>query len=955
MKIFFYVITLVSFTSVVCAQKNPLNVEKIILSNGLTIFLNEDTTAKEVFGAVVVKAGSKNDPKEATGIAHYLEHLLFKGTQKIGTVDYQAEKKHLDSIVYWYNEIAKTKDEIKRKEIQQEINTQSVKASQYAIPTEFDRLITEIGGTKTNAFTSPDMTVYHNYFPSEQVEKLIALYSERFINPVFRSFQSELEVVYEEKNRSMDNFMYKIQDDILANSFPNHPYGTQTTLGSVEHLKNPSLRKMYEFFNTYYVANNMAVILSGNFNSQTIIPILERDFSRLPQGEIPNSNFIKNDEFKSDILKNVRYTPVKAEVICYKTVQNFHKDLNALNVISRLLFNQNETGKLNQLKTDGKLLFSGAMNVSLNDDGIFGIAIVPKLFFQSFDKAEKIVLEEIEKIKNGDFSEEELQSIKQNISIEKQNEIEDLNSRAIKLAELFSNNQSWEDYLLETQRIEQLSKEEIVRVAQKYLSGNKLTYRSKMGFPKKTKLTKPEFEPVQYAKKEESVYAKEFKNIKTESHPKFINFNDVNYAKINSSVDLYCNENKINDIFSLKIEKQVGSHSIKSAEFIASLFNEFYTEDYDLKEVKKKFSILGINYYVYSNENRFYIEFKGLEKNLIQAIPLINELINHPKIDKSSISNAINEKKAELKFIKKSPHEMGRALFQYARFGDDSEYLDFLSVNELKKYSEEKVIEEYQKINAYNTTLFYTGKKQIAEVKQILEPLSFSDNKKQESLKEKINQPITENTIYYIENKKNVQNQVYIGYNLEEQQTSFKEKAIASFYNEYLFGGFSGILLQEVRELRSLAYSSHGVYRKSYLNQKDGVLVAYAECQADKTDETLEVIQFIFNEFPEKPERMDFIKSYLRNSTSSKYPEFRKISEKINLLKQYGFNLDPLQKEYELYSEITFEDLKEFHKKRVQSKSFIITIYGNLSESNIQKLQKLGNFKELKIKNVLNQ
>lgn len=272
-----------SLTLVSLAQHNPyLSVTKIKLDNGLTVLLNEDHSQPEIFGAVVVNAGGKNDPADATGIAHYFEHIMFKGTDKIGTIDWKTEKIYLDSISALYDQLYLTKDENARKEIHLHINRLSIKAADYAIPNEVDIILQNIGGTGLNAYTAEEQTVYFNMFPSNQIEKWLEIYAERFRNPVFRLFQTELETVYEEKNMYADSPFSVLFETFMKSFYKSHPYGQQTIIGTTEHSKNPRLSKMREFFETYYVANNMALILSGNFDSNKILPIIKEKYGKWP-------------------------------------------------------------------------------------------------------------------------------------------------------------------------------------------------------------------------------------------------------------------------------------------------------------------------------------------------------------------------------------------------------------------------------------------------------------------------------------------------------------------------------------------------------------------------------------------------------------------------------------------------------------------------------------------------
>jgi len=248
------------------AQKK-LEVKITRLDNGMKVMLCEDHSKSEIYGGVCVHAGSKNDPSEATGMAHYLEHMMFKGTDKIGTLDWKAEQPLIGEIATLYDQLSESNNEKEKKKILKELNKLSAEAAQYAIPNEVDAILGQIGSTNVNAFTNNDFTVYHNIFPSGELEKWSVIYAERFRNPVFRLFQSELEAVYEEYNMYSDDPFSVYQEDVMATVFKGHPYGIPI-IGYPEHIKNPSMSKMYSFFKTYYVPRNMTLILVGDFQTE---------------------------------------------------------------------------------------------------------------------------------------------------------------------------------------------------------------------------------------------------------------------------------------------------------------------------------------------------------------------------------------------------------------------------------------------------------------------------------------------------------------------------------------------------------------------------------------------------------------------------------------------------------------------------------------------------------------
>ena len=443
-----------------------LEVKEHKLKNGLTVWLNEDHSQPKVFGAVVVKAGARDCPD--TGIAHYFEHMMFKGTDKIGTVDYDAEKTLLDSIALKYDELAATEDEAARSQIQKEINELSIRSSDYVIPNEFNRLISKYGGSGLNAATSYDATIYFNTFSPQYMSQWAEINSERLLNPVFRLFQSELETVYEEKNMYGDFIGGPVMDRLLARYFAPHPYA-YPIIGSTKNLKNPRLTEMRKFFEEYYVASNMGLILSGDFDTEAVLPVLEKTFSRIRPGEAPKHDIVALPPFKGKEKMKIKFPVplVKAMGMGFRGVPANHEDQVALAVAVNMLNNANGTGFLDKLMVDRKIMASMAMNESMNEAGILAVAVIPKLMFQTYGGAEKLVWKEINRVKEGDFSDEIFNSLKQEQRRQYASNLENIDSRARIMMSLYSQGKSWEDYLQEVSGIDALTKEDVVRVARK--------------------------------------------------------------------------------------------------------------------------------------------------------------------------------------------------------------------------------------------------------------------------------------------------------------------------------------------------------------------------------------------------------------------------------------------------------------------------------------------------------
>lgn len=396
----FYLFFLLFLSGQLFAQRPSLT--SFTLSNGLTVWLNEDHAQPKVFGAVVVKAGAKDCPN--SGIAHYLEHLLFKGTQKIGTTDYAKEKPWLDSIAAAYDRLAKTTDATRRLAIQRHINELSIRAADYAIPNEFGNLIDRFGGTGLNAYTSFDETVFHNTFSPQYIRQWCELNAERMRDPVFRLFQGELETVYEEKNMYTDNLLASTAEKAQQIALAGTPYA-YPIIGATDSLKNPRLTEMMRFFRERYVPTNMGLILCGDIRADSLRPLLERTFGTLrASGEsfTPTPVARLRDFTHMPLLRlKVPVPLVKIGGRIWQMPDEKSDDYAAFQVVASMLTNEEKTGLIDSLVTSSRLLFARGMGYSFKDFSAWGFGFVPRLPFGSRKKAEKRCLEQIEKLKQG--------------------------------------------------------------------------------------------------------------------------------------------------------------------------------------------------------------------------------------------------------------------------------------------------------------------------------------------------------------------------------------------------------------------------------------------------------------------------------------------------------------------------------------------------------------------------
>ncbi|MBI1184005.1 hypothetical protein GC194_07025 [bacterium] len=948
-------LVLVGYWSKVEAQYLPA-IERYTLPNGLTVILNYDETQHGVFGAVAVKAGSKNDPSDATGLAHYQEHMLFKGTTELGTVNWEAEKVYIDSIFIMYDELGKTSDEEQRNVIQKKINRLSVKANEYAVPNEFSNLIKSIGGTGLNAFTMPDMTVYHNAFPANQMEKWLELYSHRFMEPVFRGFQSELEVVYEEYNMNADAFGMKLFQEFQKNLFKNHPYGTQSTIGTIEHLKNPSLTKMYAFFEDYYVANNMVLVLSGNFDVSSTKQFIAEKFGRLKSGTVPEFEVPAQTTFNGRELVEVRMSPIKIGGMGFATVPQGHPDELKIKVINNLLNNAQASGLLDELSNENKLLAAQVVQMPYIDYGANILIFVPKIIGQKLENAEALVNEQLEKLRNGKFADWKLESAKNELYIEEQRKLESKEQLALELINAELMGLDLTSVFNTSEQIRDITKEEIMATAKKYFNSDYLCFYSKQTLKSsKEKIAKPNFKPVIPKKDTSSLYVQEFNKIES-GRPiiNFIDFNrDVFYEKFGSGHDFYGTENPKNNIFTLRIDYHVGYQTLPLLKYVTNAMSVAGAGNMSGSKLHDTLNYYNCNVQFFAGSDYLRVYVEGLEENLDKVLPIINEMLSHPVLTERNMKTVIQGEKTTRRFEKSEADVLADALYEYMRYGDKSNYLNRLTMHELKKLEPTAITETIIKATQYVATVHYVGKRQAIEAKDLLgtqlpfadKPLMISPEDYRKAIQ------YDDNTVFFVNKKSARQSKIFLTQNDMDYQPD--KQAQINAFNLYFGGDFSGLVLQEIREYRSLAYSSGARIQLPNHLGRPCSFEGYIGTQADKTNEALEVYYKLMREMPSKKERMQMIRDYLTNKLQNDQPGFRYLSGTIAYWKNMGFNSDPRRDLLERYSNMKFSDIYNFYSDEVQKNIIAMAIAGDSRAIDMAALEQFGTLKELKKKHII--
>ena len=951
-RVAFVLVTVI--TSV--AAYAQLEVKELKLSNGMTVWLNEDHSQPKVFGAVVVKAGAKDCPN--TGIAHYFEHIMFKGTDRIGTTDYAAEKPWLDSISAQYDLLSQTKDETTRTRIQKHINELSIKAADYVIPNEYSRLISKYGGSSLNAGTGQDLTYYHNSFLPQFMEQWCWLNSERLMTPVFRGFQGELENVYEEKNRAADD-MGDVQDKIFKAVFKTQPYA-YPVLGSTENLKNPRLSDMAAFFKKYYVASNMCLILCGDIRPDAaLVTLLEKTFGRVQTGPVPERRKSPMPAIEAGDRQQIKLPIplIGAEALVFKAPTEYEADANALDLANMLLYN-GKAGLLDSLTNEHKVLVSAAMTAGLDDAAGSAIIVVPNLFGK-MKKAEGRVLEQVQQVMDGNFSEEQVEILKQQMLMDAQRELETISSRSQRMVMTFSKGRSWQDVLDKIEGIRRLTKADVVAAARKYYGGNYITLSKKYGTPQKETLKQPGYKPVSPKNLDaKSAFALQLEQIPVKDMAvRTVDFGqDIVIKPLNNHVTLYYKDNPVNDVFTFTLRYKDGELHTPALSVLGSCLSQLGTDSLNRQQLGQAWQRIGATMEVVPGDVAFSINLTGPDKQLVPALRLLAHFLRSAKGDQKALKDAKDEDRIDRKSFGKQKDDVLRPAIHRIAYGERSSYLKQLSRKEVKALKNEDLMALFRELQQYDCELFYCGRQPIeyvaAQAQQAL-PLSQCTKPQADTFRPFLQ--YDEPVVYFYHVPKSRQNYI-VSYDAIGALPTQEERVKFKLWDEYFGGGMSSVLFQNVREFRSLAYATGGSAFTTSLAQHSDASQGYVTVtgtQADKTLEALSTVDSLLRQLPMKENNLEAARQSVLNDIQNNYPTFRTLGKYVANQLRDGYVSDPNTGIARGIPSVTSQDIMQFHQKHVTSnKNRIWIVIGDRKLTDMKALARYGKVVELRKEDV---
>ena len=931
---------------------DPLKARIYTLDNGLKVYMTVNKETPRIQTYIAVRVGGKNDPAETTGLAHYFEHLMFKGTTNFGTQNYEIEKPLLDQIEEQFEVYRKTTDSLERKAIYAKIDSISYEASKYAIPNEYDKLMAAIGANGTNAYTSFDVTCYTEDIPSNQIDNWAKIQAERFENCVIRGFHTELETVYEEKNMSLTRDPRKVYEAVLSSLFPHHPYGTQTVLGTQEDLKNPSITNIKEYYKKWYVPNNMAICLSGDFDPDQMIATIDKYFGGLkPNTDLPKLDLPKETPITAPVVREVIGPDAESVALAWRFPGAADKDVETLQVVSQILYN-GQAGLFDlDLTQQQKTLSSYCYPLTMSDYSALLMQGCPKQG-QTLDEVKDLMLGELKKLRDGDFDEKMLEANINNFKLYQMQQLENNDARADMFVQSFVNGSDWADEVTALNRMSKLTKNDIVAFANKYLKDDNyaVIYKRQGKDPNEKKMPKPEITPIVMNRDTASTFLKEIQaSVVTPIEPVFLDYSkDLTQLKAKSDIPVLYKQNTTNDIFQLIYLFDMGNNNDKALGTAAQYLEYLGTADMTPEEVKSEFYRLACSFFVSPGSKRTYVVLSGLNENMPAAMALFEKLLANAQVNKEAYANMANDILKSRKDAKLNQMQNFSRLVSYATYGPKSPATNLLTEAELISMDPQQLVDRIKQLSSFKHRILYYGPSNQDDLLAIIN----KEHQAPEALKEipegnNFEALLTPETKIFIAPYD--AKQIYMS-QISNKGEKFDPAAESGrqLYNEYFGGGMNSIVFQEMRESRGLAYSAWaGMLKPSYLTDPY-MLRTQIATQNDKMIDAINTFNDIINNMPESEAAFKLAKDgMIARMRTDRTIKMDVIWDYISA--QYlGQNVDSRIKLYNDVQNMTLQDVIDYQNKWIKGRTYTYCILGDKKELDINALKKVGPVIELK-------
>ena len=934
---------------------DPLKARIYTLDNGLKVYLTSYDDAPRVQTNIAVRAGSKNDPADATGLAHYLEHMLFKGTDVYGSLDFEKEAPMLDKIEALYEEYRTIdmSDEVNRDRVWKQIDSISGEAAKFAIANEYDKMVTGLGAKGTNAYTSNEKTVYVNDIPSNQIEKWLRLESERFRYPVFRLFHTELEAVYEEKNRGLDNDGRKMFEALFDGLFPVHQYGQQTTIGTIEHLKNPSLTEIRKYFNKYYVPNNMAICLSGDFDYDETINLINKYWGSFERKDDPTFEVREEAPIAAPVEKEVYGPEAERLYLGFRFEGANTEDAKMLTMMDMVLSNSS-AGLIDlNLNQAQELIGGGCFPYVLEDYSMHGFYGSPKQG-QTLEEVKDLLLAQIEEVKAGNFPDWLVGAIISDLKLNQIKKLESNSGRANEFVDAFTLGIPWDDHQNEMAELEKVTKQDIIDFAKTKYADNYVVVYKRAGEDKSLlKVTKPAITPVSVNREDQSEFlanllAEEVKDIE----PVFLDFeNDIQKSNI-GDVALIYKENTENERFKLNYILDMGKDHYTKLKLAVDYLKFLGTSDMSPAQKQEEFYKLGCELTVNCGAEKVTITLSGLADNFDESVALFENILAGAVADDEALENLkLSELKGRNDAKLNKQIILWRAMGSYAKYGVNSSFMNILSEEELANVTSAELLDLIHNLTSYEHKIMYYGPDEIVAVVDKLTALHTNNTelKAIPSKKEFVETAMDKPMVYIVDYDMKQAEVMMLSKGSKLNMTEYPQ---IKFHNEYFGGGMSSIVFQEMRESKALAYSVYSTYTIPSDKDDSHYLMSYIGTQADKLLEAMVGMTELLEEMPEAESNMNNAKESIEQKIrTERLTKSRVLSEYLKAEK-LGVKHDVRKDVYDALPTFDINTLTSFHNSHISGGTRVVMVLGSKEDLDLEVLKNYGEIVHLTLEDV---
>ncbi|MES2372457.1 MAG: insulinase family protein [Bacteroidota bacterium] len=931
---------------------DPIHARFYTLKNGLTVILSPNKTEPRITVKIPVRAGSNTDPRDHTGLAHYLEHMVFKGTDKFGSLDWAKEKPLLDKIDALYEQYNKTTDPAKRKQIYAEIDKTSGEAAKYSIANEYDKMLKAMGAQGSNAHTFVEETVYEEDIPANAVEKFLDVQSERFRNPILRIFHTELEAVYEEKNRGLDNDGNKMQEAMFYYLFPTHNYGQQTTIGTIEHLKNPSLTAIREYYYKYYVPNNMAIVMSGDFDPDKLIKMIDTKFSYMKPKTFEEYKPAPEKPLEGPIVKDIYGPSAESMRILYRTAAAGTHDAMLADLLSSVLSN-GKAGLFDlNLNKQQKVLGASAGSNAFKDYGIFVISASPKQG-QTLEEVKDLVMAQLAIVKKGDFDESLLKAIVANSKLSELQGLESNGNRAVTLTDEFIKNKGtgWSRSVGELDAMAKITKKELVDFANSFLSDKNyvLLYKRKGEDKNIVKVEKPAITPVETNPTKQSDFVKMINEKPLlPSQPLWLDFTkDFQKAKVGNA-EVFHVLNKDNSLARVYYRFPMGSWNNKVLPLALQYLQFLGTDKYTSEQISKEFYNLACSFNATAATEESTVSISGLQDNFGKAVELFEHLVRNCKADETALEGLKNRLLRTRANTKLNKNAIMAALRSYGTYGANNPTNYTLSNDEIKNLKANDLVDMLHSLFNYQHKIIYYGPMPLASFTAGIQkwhstPATWATAQAPVKFQRTVQ---TANQVLFTDYDM-VQAEIYWVRNLEKYDA--KKEAQIDLFNGYFGSGIGSLVFQVIRESKALAYSTSAALIKPSKKEDDFSFIAYVGSQADKLDDAIAGMNELLNDMPETKQNFeDTRKGTLKDYETDRITKESIVFNYLSLQKK-GIDHDLRKDIYEQMKQLKFDDIKQLHDNAVSHKPFTYCIVASEKKIKTDDLKKYGEVKKLSL------